>query len=418
MTTPGRTSITARLTGMITVEHEFEVPLDHAHPDGPTIEVFAREVADPDGPDRPYLVFLQGGPGFEAARPTGNPMSPAWLGRALADFRVLLLDQRGTGRSTPVGADLTAQLDPEQQAGYLANFRADSIVADAEVIREALGVSRWSLLGQSFGGFCALTYLSKVPDSLREVFFTGGVPPVGRDVDEVYSATHSRMLERNARYYARYPGDRERVRALVAELDDAPRRLPDGGLLTSRRFRQAGNALGMSDGLERLHHLVELPLAGPAFGHDVNVMQFERNPLYALLNEACVADGGVTGWAAARTMPGEFAAEPALFTGEHIFEWMFTDYAGLVPFADVARLLAAREWPRLYDEDVLRATNVPCAAAVYADDPYVESEFSLQTAQLVPGLRTWLTNEYDHNGLRADGARILGRLIDLARDRA
>jgi hypothetical protein len=36
----------------------------------------------------------------------------------------------------------------------------------------------------------------------------------------------------------------------------------------------------------------------------------------------------------------------------------------------------------------------------------------------VRGLRAWVTNEYEHNGLRADGERILARLIDLARDRA
>jgi hypothetical protein len=32
-------------------------------------------------------------------------------------------------------------------------------------------------------------------------------------------------------------------------------------------------------------------------------------------------------------------------------------------------------------------------------------------------MRPWLTNEYEHNGLRADGESVLGRLIDLARDR-
>src|ERR687889_1388481 len=90
--------------GLRLVEHEFSVPLDHARPDGERITVFAREVADPDGRDRPFLVFLQGGPGSEAPRPTRHPTGPGWLDRALSEFRVLMLDQRGTGRSTPVGA--------------------------------------------------------------------------------------------------------------------------------------------------------------------------------------------------------------------------------------------------------------------------------------------------------------------------
>ena len=47
----------------------------------------------------PWLVFFQGGPGFGASRPDTNS---GWLKRALQEFRVLLLDGRGTGRSTPV----------------------------------------------------------------------------------------------------------------------------------------------------------------------------------------------------------------------------------------------------------------------------------------------------------------------------
>ena len=49
---------------------------------------------------------------------------------------------------------------------------------------------------------------------------------------------------------------------------------------------------------------------------------------------------------------------------------------------------------------------------------YVEREFSELTAREIRGLRSWVTNEYEHNGLRVDGERILGRLLDLARGRA
>ena len=83
---------TTRVPGAVLTEREHIVPLDHARPDGPTISVFTREVADPDGLDRPYLVFLQGGPGIEATRPTAPPTG--WMARAMRDYRVLLLDQR------------------------------------------------------------------------------------------------------------------------------------------------------------------------------------------------------------------------------------------------------------------------------------------------------------------------------------
>jgi hypothetical protein len=52
------------------------------------------------------------------------------------------------------------------------------------------------------------------------------------------------------------------------------------------------------------------------------------------------------------------------------------------------------------------------------DDLYVERVFAEETAATVRGLRPWITNEYAHSGLRADGERVLGRLIDLVKGRA
>jgi pimeloyl-ACP methyl ester carboxylesterase len=409
--------VTHRSPGLVTTEHEWTVPLDHDDPGGRRITVFAREVADPDGTDRPFLLFLQGGPGSEAPRPTRHPTSPGWLDRALQEFRVLLLDQRGTGRSTPVGT--LPGMTPAEQATHLTHFRADAIVRDAEWIRRDLGVERWSVLGQSFGGLCATTYLSRAPEGLREVLITGGLPGLGASIDDVYRATYARTLERNRRYYQRYPEDRARVLALHERLAAEDVRLPSGDRLTSRRLREVGNLLGMSDGAEELHHLLELPADSPAFRHDVEAaLPFARNPLYAVLQEACWADGGSTRWAAARLLPAAYEREAELFTGEHVFPWIFEDFGALAPLREAAELLAEHPWPALYDEERLRANEVPVAAAIYAEDPYVERALSERTAVQVPGLRAWLTSEYDHNGLRADGDRILGRLLDLARGRA
>src|SRR4029078_11319778 len=144
------------IPGAILIERDHAVPLDHSAPEGDKISVFTREIADPEGLNKSYLVYLQGGPGREPRRPTTPPAG--WIKRALKDYRVLMLDQRGTGRSTPVGT--LAGKSPEQQAAYLKLHRADAIVRDAELIREELGIERWSVLGQSFGGFCVCTYLS------------------------------------------------------------------------------------------------------------------------------------------------------------------------------------------------------------------------------------------------------------------
>ena len=406
---------TYRVAGATLIEREHSVPLDHARPDGPRITVFTREVGAPDGADRPYLVFLQGGPGFEAARPTSPPSG--WMKRAIQDYRVLLMDQRGTGRSTPVGSEIPGE-SPDEQALYLAHFRADSIVRDAEQIRGELGVERWSVLGQSFGGFTSMTYLSIAPEGLREALITGGLSPIGRPVDDIYGATYRKLLDRNRRYFERYPDDRARVREIFERLDDDDVRLPSGDRLTGRRFRQLGLWLGDSAGFELLHHVIELPFGSLAFLHDAEAgVRFSRNPIYATLHESSYADGVATRWSADRLLPDEIDEE-GYFTAEHVFPWMWEDYAGLRPQQAAAELLAEHPWPALYDADRLRRNQVPVAATIYVSDLYVDRDFAEETAATIRGMRTWETDEFEHNGLRADGERVLGRLIDLVRGRA
>jgi pimeloyl-ACP methyl ester carboxylesterase len=406
---------TLSIPGLVLTDHLLDVPLDHQHADGETIEVFAREVAAPDGLDRPYLLFLQGGPGQEAPRPVGRPASPAWLERALRDFRVLMLDQRGTGRSTPYGAP---GADPVSDAERLTHFRADAIVRDAECFREHLEVDRWSVLGQSFGGFCALHYLTSAPDSLREVFFTGGLPPVGQPVDDVYSTTFATMRHLNVRYHRQFPADGDRLTRLLDLCDADEVRGPDGSPISRRLMRTIGNQLGMDGGAEAVHYLLERDPGSPAFAHDFAAMVpfTGRNPLYAVIHESSYADGVATRWSAERVQPEDFRRDDStLLTGEHLFPWHFEDAVGLQPYRDIASILAEHPWPRLYDADVLASVDVPCAAAIYTDDPFVDRELSEQTADLLPGMRRWLTNEYLHNGLRSDGGRVLDRLVGLVR---
>ena len=227
------------------------------------------------------------------------------------------------------------------------------------------------------------------------------------------------MRDRNERFYARYPEDRDRVHRIHALLESEDVRLPSGDRLTVRRLRQFGTVLGMSDGAERLHYILERPPRSPAFLHDVDrELSFARNPLYAIVHEACYADACVTGWAAERVMPDDFRTKPELFTGEMVYPWMFEEYGALAPLREAAELLARHEWPALYRPDRLAANDVPSAAAVYVNDMYVERVFSEETAAHIRGLKPWITNEYEHDGLRKDGSRVLGHLIDLVRGRA
>jgi pimeloyl-ACP methyl ester carboxylesterase len=174
------TSTSYLIPGIRVTDHAVPVPLDWradaaGQTGGETITLFARELVDPvrQREDLPVLVFLQGGPGGKGPRPTGPD---GWIGEALKSYRVLLLDQRGTGRSTRIeGGILRARGTAEQQAAYLSMFRADSIVKDAEHLRQTLyDGRRWQTLGQSYGGFLTLTYLSQAPQGLSASHVTRG----------------------------------------------------------------------------------------------------------------------------------------------------------------------------------------------------------------------------------------------------
>ncbi|MFC9227603.1 alpha/beta fold hydrolase [Streptomyces decoyicus] len=415
-----------------TTDHVFTVPLDHDRPDGPTLQVFAREVVDPAHADDqlPWLLYLQGGPGGKAPRPSAG--SPGWLPHALKTHRVLLLDQRGTGRSTPLTARMASRFaSASQLAAHLAHFRADAIVADAELIRHQLGNDEpWETLGQSYGGFITLTYLSQAPDGLRACYVTGGLPGLTATADDVYARTYPRVRDRVLDFYARYPDDAPRLRKIADHLASDDIRLPGGDRLTARRLRTLGLALGMGDGFERIHWLLDESLDSDGeltdtFRHQVESLTgFTDNPLFAVMQETLYGQGaGPTGWAAARALTAfpEFAeeADPLLFTGEMIYPWMFREIAGLRPFADAADLLSRRtDWPPLYDLQRLAANQVPVAAAVYHDDMYVDAELSLRTAREVGATHVWVTNEWEHDGITASNGRVLARLMDLAAGRA
>ncbi|WP_424215313.1 alpha/beta fold hydrolase [Streptomyces sp. BI20] len=430
-----------RQPGVVLTDHAFSVPLDHARPDGERLELHARELA-PVGRDPetlPWLLYLEGGPGFGARRFIGRQ---AWLDRALRDHRVLLLDQRGTGLSSPANRQtLPARGGPEAQAEHLAHFRADAIVADAEAVRLALtGGAPWSVLGQSFGGFCVTHYLSVAPEGLTHALITGGLPGLTTDADGVYRASYPRVRAKNTAHYARHPQDLARVRAIAAHLREHPTTLPGGHRLTVESFQSLGLALGSGEGTHALHLLLAeaflpgtaRPTLADSFLERVGaLLSFAGHPLYALLQESLYAQDPErpTAWAAERiraehpAFDADLALDagpdtPVLFTGETIHPWHFSVDPALAPLRETAEALAHRTgWTPLYDPARLAANEVPVAAAIYHDDMYVDTADSLVTARTIRGLRTWVTDEYEHDGLRTSGGRVLDRLLDLVHDR-
>jgi hypothetical protein len=220
------------------------------------------------------------------------------------------------------------------------------------------------------------------------------------------------------------------VRNIVDYLLRHEVRLPCGDPLTPQRFQQLGMSFGMSDGFEPVHYLLEEAFVDGAYGKEIsytflrgveNAQHFDTNPIYAILHEPLYCEGTASCWSAERVRAEfpEFAItsdRPALFTGEMVYPWMFDDYRTLRPLKEAAHLLAQFDgWPRLYDKDVLRQNTVPTAAVMYYNDMYVDRLLSEETASCIKGIHVWATSEYEHNGLRTDGEKILGRLFGLIR---
>lgn len=429
---PHTASAPYTVRGMNVTDHRFTVPLDHAAPDGESITVFAREYSDAALPaarvrELPWLLYLQGGPGGKGSRLL---QFGGWTKAASKHFRILMLDQRGTGLSTPADRQtLALRGDAAAQADYLTHFRADSIVADAELIRRALGSGPWTTYGQSYGGFCTLTYLSYAPEGLRGSLITGGLAPLTGPADRVYEATFGRVAARNAEYFARYPEDRDIVTRIARHLDSVPEYLPSGERLSVRRFQMAGSYLGGNTRVDGLHYFLQEAFVPTPDGDRLSDTFLETmhglvsrasNPLYALMHESIYGQGEATNWAAWRVLQSHPEFEPAaaepLFTGEMVYPWYFDEDPALVPLKETAELLAKKtDWGPLYDTARLARNTVPVAAAVYTDDIYVDRDLSLETAAAVKGLQVWESGDFHHDGIADDGEAIFNRLLGMVR---
>jgi pimeloyl-ACP methyl ester carboxylesterase len=173
-------------------------PLDPAQPQGTQIELHLAvlpAVARNKKPDPVF--FFAGGPGQSAialAGPIGQLLT-----RTQNRRDVVLIDQRGTGRSAPLQCPepspllpLSEVTDPAQQVQGLKDCRQalqqlpygdlrffSTVLAsqDAEAVRQALGSPQVNLVGGSYGTRAALDYLRQFPQAVRRVVLDGVAPP-------------------------------------------------------------------------------------------------------------------------------------------------------------------------------------------------------------------------------------------------
>ncbi|KAL9111185.1 MAG: hypothetical protein Q9187_007961 [Circinaria calcarea] len=404
----------------------FEVPKDHSKPEDGLLRLFARSVERVEKPVDPAKEEVKRLPWCGPGMPCRPPQNCAWVNPILEKgYQVLFLDQRGAGLSTTITAQTLAKHGgAKEQAAYLKNFRADSIVKDCEAIRKTLtqdypeNKKKWTIMGQSFGGFCCLNYLSRFPEGLQEVFIVGGLAPLVRQPDALYVKLLKKVAERSRKYYEKYPEDVKRVHDIAQYLAKESVKLPSGTKLNPMHLRQLGMYFG--------GHGKFLVYKGYVIVADMEkegwiwCMVGGNIPLNQL-----VLITAASNWSAERMMAqlpefqysGEDRSKPIFFTAEMILKDMYTTYDELVPLRETAELLAQdADWPDLYDEAVLAENEVPVYAATYYDDLYVDFEYAQETAARIKGCKQYITNAMYHNALGTKAEEVVKQLFALRDD--
>ncbi len=143
------------------------------------------------------IMLLTGGPGQAGVE------LAAQINYALADLGksrdIILIDQRGTGKSHPLACTPEVELDPYSQAsqllapqeledclaaltGDLRQYNTENAIRDFDAVRAALGYQQVNLYGVSYGTRAALTYMRMFPQAIRSVVLDGVIAtgqPIG-----------------------------------------------------------------------------------------------------------------------------------------------------------------------------------------------------------------------------------------------
>lgn len=225
------------------------VPLDPTAPAGPTIDLFVARVAALSAEPRPDpLVLIAGGPG-QSTVDFYLQLRGAFEG-ARRDRDIVLVDQRGTGRSAEgfecdVPDDFAAETADETAVVALIEacrtglehdprFYTTSVaVIDLERVRAALGIEQWNVYGVSYGTRVAQHYLRRFPERTRSVVLDGVVPPdlalgpdVAREAQRALEQIFVRCSE-DPDCSTRFDALPEDFAVLLARLDGAAGAAPD-----------------------------------------------------------------------------------------------------------------------------------------------------------------------------------------------
>lgn len=169
----------------------------------------------------PPLLVLNGGPGLSSEHFADLARQLAALGDG---HRVILFDQRGTGRSPLATVDETT-------------VTVAKMIDDVEALRRHLGIDEWAVLGHSWGGMYAMLYATRHPERVRGLALSssGGadlewLSYVGDNIRFRLGPERRAVYERSfdAEYQSENPerAERERVEALATAYVFDPDHIP------------------------------------------------------------------------------------------------------------------------------------------------------------------------------------------------
>lgn len=247
----------------------FKVAEDRANPDARTLDLRLALIPSTQASDDDFIVFLAGGPGQSAVDTW--PQMAASLASAAKHRHVLLLDQRGTGKSNPLecaalgveeeaaGFDLDRTREMTRACLEEVSKRADprfyttsDAVADLEQLRQALGAPKLNLVGVSYGTRVAQRYAKQHPDGVRSIVLDSVAPndlvlgsEFARNLDDALKAQFSNCAKQPECAKA-FPHPYADLLKLRAQLETSPRRANVPDPVTFQSSEQPLDAMGLA----------------------------------------------------------------------------------------------------------------------------------------------------------------------------
>ncbi|KAK4165486.1 Alpha/Beta hydrolase protein, partial [Cladorrhinum sp. PSN259] len=412
---------------------------------------------------RKFLVYLCGGPGDGNPWDRNEAFNNLMLERG---YCILFPDYRGTGQSTPITAESLAARFPneetrrtQQLVDYVSLFRQDNIVRDLEAMRQTIEEQvfypgenlRFTLHGQSFGGWVALTYLSflgREKHRIAEVFLTAGLAPITKSPELVYRALYGPITWANDHYYQVFKSDIDRVKYIFKTLDERginyPLRDGTSRVLNAQMFMTLGRQFisGM-DGMNKVHRFV-----GALFDHlksqegtgdtsisatvlakyaEIEGFKLHARPLYGILHESIyiTGPGKASKWAAYRVgkhikgyawLNQEFKvtddfADKLYFSGEMIYPFMMDSLESDLLRQVAQEVAEKKDWPQIYDLEQLKRNDKPLRALVYPEDLAVNLDAGEETLARVGNSKSVVAPyHWEHGSLRTRTADVVRML--------